>query len=134
MRLIRSETVGIREEPDLLLVRQLVRQGAAERGFGKLLQTKAVTVASELGRNTLKHGGGGLMIMEALVDVARRGLRLTFEDHGPGIADVPLAMTDGFTTEGGLGLGLGGSKRLVDQFDLVTRVGLGTCVIVTLWT
>ena len=114
MRRINSETVAIREEPDLLLVRQVVRQGAAELGFGKLQQTKAVTAASELGRNTLIHGGGGKMLLETLVDIARHGLRLTFEDHGPGIADVEQAMADGYTPAGGLGLGLGGTKRLVD--------------------
>ena len=134
MRRIKSETVAIREEPDLLLVRQLVRQGAAELGFGKLQQTKAVTAASELGRNTLIHGGGGKMLLETLVDIARHGLRLTFEDHGPGIADVEQAMADGYTTAGGLGLGLGGTKRLVDEFEIVSSVGEGTRVMVTLWT
>ncbi len=134
MPLIKSETVAIRDEPDLLLVRQLVRQGAAELGFGKLLQTKAVTAASELGRNTLVHGGGGKMLLETLVNMARRGLRLTFEDHGPGIADVERAMADGYTTAGGLGLGLGGTRRLVDEFELVSNLGEGTRVMVTLWT
>jgi serine/threonine-protein kinase RsbT len=134
MRLIDSETVAIREETDLLLVRQLVRQRAAELGFRKLGQTKAVTAASELGRNTLIHGGGGKMLLQTYVELARRGLRLTFEDHGPGIADVERAMTDGYTTAGGLGLGLGGTKRLVDEFDLASSVGMGTRVTVTLWT
>jgi serine/threonine-protein kinase RsbT len=134
MRLIDSETVAIRQETDLLLVRQLVRQRAAELGFRKLGQTKAVTAASELGRNTLIHGGGGKMLLQTYVELARRGLRLTFEDHGPGIADVERAMTDGYTTAGGLGLGLGGAKRLVDEFDLASNVGMGTRVRVTLWT
>jgi serine/threonine-protein kinase RsbT len=134
MRLIDSETVAIREETDLLLVRQLVRQRAAELGFRKLGQTKAVTAASEIGRNTLIHGGGGKMLLQTYVELARRGLRLTFEDHGPGIADVERAMTDGYTTAGGLGLGLGGTKRLVDEFDLASSVGMGTRVTVTLWT
>jgi len=134
MRLIDSETVAIRQETDLLLVRQLVRQRAAELDFSNLEQTKAVTAASELGRNTLIHGGGGKMLLETYVEIARRGLRLTFEDHGPGIADVELAMTDGYTTAGGLGLGLGGTKRLVDEFDLASSVGMGTRVTVTLWT
>ena len=133
MRRIKSETVAIREEPDLLLVRQLVRQGAAELGFGKLQQTKAVTAASELGRNTLIHGGGGKMILETIADVSRSGLRLTFEDEGPGIADISLAMTNGYTTAGGLGLGLGGTKRLVNEFELLSTVGEGTRVTVTLW-
>ena len=100
MRLIDSETVAIRQETDLLLVRQLVRQRAAELGFRKLGQTKAVTAASEIGRNTLIHGGGGKMLLQTYVELARRGLRLTFEDHGPGIADVERAMTDGYTTAG----------------------------------
>jgi serine/threonine-protein kinase RsbT len=126
--------VAIREEPDLLLVRQLVRQSAADLGFGNLAQTKAVTVASELGRNTLIHGGGGKMLLETFEDATRRGLRLTFEDHGPGIADLKQAMVDGYTTAGGLGLGLSGSKRLVDEFELVSSVGEGTRVMVTLWT
>jgi serine/threonine-protein kinase RsbT len=134
MRLIDSETVAIRQETDLLLVRQLVRQRAAELGFRKLGQTKAVTAASEIGRNTLIHGGGGKMLLQTYVELARRGLRLTFEDHGPGIADVERAMTDGYTTAGGLGLGLGGTKRLVDEFDLASSVGMGTRVRVTLWT
>jgi serine/threonine-protein kinase RsbT len=134
MRLIDSETVAIRQETDLLLVRQLVRQRAAELGFRKLGQTKAVTAASEIGRNTLIHGGGGKMLLQTYVELARRGLRLTFEDHGPGIADVERAMTDGYTTAGGLGLGLGGTKRLVDEFDLASSVGMGTRVTVTLWT
>jgi serine/threonine-protein kinase RsbT len=129
-----SETVAIRQETDLLLVRQLVRQRAAELGFRKLGQTKAVTAASEIGRNTLIHGGGGKMLLETYAEPARRGLRLTFEDHGPGIADVERAMTDGYTTAGGLGLGLGGTKRLVDEFDLASSVGMGTRVTVTLWT
>jgi serine/threonine-protein kinase RsbT len=126
--------VAIREEPDLLLVRQLVRQSAADLGFRNLAQTKAVTVASELGRNTLIHGGGGKMLLETFEDATRRGLRLTFEDHGPGIADLKQAMVDGYTTAGGLGLGLSGSKRLVDEFELVSSVGEGTRVMVTLWT
>jgi serine/threonine-protein kinase RsbT len=134
MRLIDSETVAIRQETDLLLVRQLVRQRAAELGFRKLGQTKAVTAASELGRNTLIHGGGGKMLLATYVELARRGFRLTFEDHGPGIADVERAMTDGYTTDGGLGLGLGGTKRLMDEFDLTSNVGMGTRVTVALWT
>jgi serine/threonine-protein kinase RsbT len=129
-----GETVPIREETDLLLVRQLVRERAADLGFSKLEQTKAVTVASELGRNTLIHGGGGKMLLETYVELAHPGLRLTFEDHGPGIADVGQAMADGYTTAGGLGLGLGGTKRLVDEFDLESSVGTGTRVTVTLWT
>jgi len=93
-----------------------------------------VTAASELGRNTLIHGGGGTMRLETFVENDRRGLRLTFEDKGPGIPDIEQAMSDGFTTKGGLGLGLGGSKRLVDEFEVVSRVGEGTRVTATRWT
>jgi serine/threonine-protein kinase RsbT len=93
-----------------------------------------MTAASELGRNTLIHGGGGTMLLESVVKNDRRGLRLTFEDKGPGIADLDQAMTDGFTTKRGLGLGLGGSKRLVDEFEVVSRVGEGTRVTATRWT
>jgi serine/threonine-protein kinase RsbT len=130
----RSETLLVREASDILLVRQLVREWATELGFSVLDLTKIVTAASELGRNTLIHGGGGAMRLETVVKNDRRGLRLTFEDKGPGIPDLDQAMTNGFTTSGGLGLGLGGSKRLVDEFEVVSRVGEGTRVIATRWT
>ena len=131
---LRSETLPLREQSDILLVRQFVRERTAELGFGVLDQAKLVTAASELSRNTLIHGEGGKMLLESFVEKDRRGLRLTFEDKGPGIADLEQAMTDGFTTKGGLGLGLGGSKRLVNEFELVSRVGEGTRVTVTRWT
>jgi len=131
---LRSETLPVREESDILLVRKLVRERATELRFSVLDQTKLMTAASELGRNTLIHGGGGTMLLEIFVKNDRRGLRLTFEDKGPGIADLDQAMTDGFTTKRGLGLGLGGSKRLVDEFEVISRVGEGTRVTATLWT
>ena len=131
---LRSETLPVREISDLLLIRQLVREWATELGFSVLDQTKLLTAASELGRNTLIHGGGGTMLLETFVKNDRRGLRLTFEDKGPGIADLEQAMANGFTTKGGLGLGLGGSKRLVDEFEVVSRVGEGTRVTATRWT
>ena len=131
---LRSETLPVRETSDILLIRQLVREYATELGFSVLDQTKLLTAASELGRNTLIHGGGGTMLLETFVKNDRRGLRLTFEDKGPGIADLEQAMTNGFTTKGGLGLGLGGSKRLVDEFEVVSRVGEGTRVTATRWT
>ena len=131
---LQSETLPVREASDILLVRQFVRECAAELGFSVLDQTKIVTAASELGRNTLIHGGGGTMRLETFVKNDRRGLRLTFEDKGPGIADIEQAMTDGFSTKGGLGLGLGGSKHLVDEFEVVSRVGEGTRVTATQWT
>jgi len=130
----RSETRPVRESSDISLVRQFVRACAAELGFGVFDQTRIATAASELGRNTLIHGGGGTMRLETFVKNARRGVRLTFEDKGPGIADIEQAMTDGFSTKGGLGLGLGGSKRLVHEFEIVSRVGEGTRVTVTRWT
>jgi len=131
---LRSETLPVREASDILLVRQFVRECAAAVGFSVVDQTKIVTAASELGRNTLIHGGGGTMRLETFVENDRRGLRLTFEDKGPGIPDIEQAMSDGFTTKGGLGLGLGGSKRLVDEFEVVSRVGEGTRVTATRWT
>lgn len=129
----RSEILPMRQEADILLVRQFVRECATECGFGVLTLTKLITVASELGRNTLIHGGGGTMRLETFAEKDRRGVRLTFEDHGPGIADLEQAMTDGFTTNGGLGLGLPGSKRLVNEFEVVSRLGEGTRVTVTQW-
>ena len=129
-----SETLPIREELDLLLVRQRVRQRVEELGFRSLDRTKLVTAASELGRNALIHGGGGSLRLETWVDQDRRGLRLTFEDQGPGIPDIEQAMKDGFTTAGGLGLGLPGSRRLVSEFEIVSRPGEGTRVTVTQWT
>ena len=129
----RSETLPVRETSDILLVRQVVRECATELGFSVLDRTKLLTAASELARNTLIHGGGGTMRLETFVENDRRGLRLTFEDKGPGIADLEQAMTNGFTTKGGMGLGLGGSKRLVDEFEVVSRVGEGTRVTATRW-
>ena len=130
----RSETLPVREASDILLVRQVVRECATALGFSVLDRTKLLTAASELARNTLIHGGGGTMRLETFVENDRRGLRLTFEDKGPGIADLEQAMTNGFTTKGGMGLGLGGSKRLVDEFEVVSRVGEGTRVTATRWT
>ena len=130
---MRSETLPIREETDLLLVRQMVRQWAEELGFAILNRTKLVTAASELARNALTHGGGGSVRLEKLVDRERRGLRLTFEDQGPGILDIEQALTDGFTTSHGLGLGFGGARRLVNEFEVDSRPGEGTRVVVTQW-
>ena len=129
----RSESIPVRKDSDILLVRQLVRERAVEAGFGILNQTKILTAASELGRNTVLHGEGGKVLIEGVERNGRRGLRLTFEDEGPGIADLALAMTDGFTTKRGMGLGLGGAKRLVNEFEVVSRVGEGTRVTVTQW-
>jgi serine/threonine-protein kinase RsbT len=133
MAVLKQDTLAIGSETDVVLVRQAVRQWAAELSFSLINQTKIVTAASELARNTLIHGGGGSVRLEALTEGVRQGLRLCFEDQGPGIADIELALRDGYTTGGGLGLGLGGSKRLVNEFDIVSRFGQGTRVTVTKW-
>jgi serine/threonine-protein kinase RsbT len=110
-----------------------VRQFAVKQGFSLVDQTKIVTAASELARNTLDYGGGGTVKLEALQDGIRQGLRLTFEDEGPGIPDIELALKDGYTTGSGLGMGLSGTKRLVNEFNIVSHVGKGTCVTITKW-
>jgi len=133
MPVVKTETLPVQTENDVVLVRQVVRKWAAELGFSLVDQTKVVTATSELARNVLVHGGGGSTRLEALHEGLRRGLRLTFEDQGPGIPDIVLALRDGYTTGGGLGLGLGGSKRLVNEFDIYSRVGEGTRVTITKW-
>ncbi|GAA4192838.1 anti-sigma regulatory factor [Microbispora amethystogenes] len=119
---------------DVVLVRQKVRSVAAEIGLSLVDQTKIVTAASELARNVLVHAGGGRVEVEKVSTGLRPGLRLVFSDEGPGISDIAQAMTDGFTTGGGLGLGLSGSRRLVDEFDLVSAPGEGTRITVTKWS
>jgi serine/threonine-protein kinase RsbT len=133
MALLRSETRELRAAADVVQVRQAVRAWAAELGFSLVDQTKIVTAASELARNTLDYGGGGTVTLEQLNEGLRRGLRLVFEDRGPGIADVDLALRDGYTTGSGLGLGLGGSKRLVNEFTIHSRPGEGTRVTIARW-
>ncbi|MEU9433446.1 anti-sigma regulatory factor [Streptomyces sp. NPDC048252] len=123
----------IRSDLDLVWVRQHVRQAAAALGFGLVDQTKLVTAASELARNTLVYGGGGEMAAEHVCDGRAQGLRLTFRDQGPGIADPERALSDGYTSGGGLGLGLGGARRLVHEFSLDSTPGVGTTVTVTSW-
>lgn len=123
----------IRTEHDIVMCRQMVRKLAVELKFSLVDQTKMITAASELSRNTLVYGGGGDMRWELLRDGVRQGLRLHFEDQGPGIPDMALAMTDGWTSGGGLGMGLTGSKRLVNEFEIRTAVGEGTCVSITRW-
>src|SRR5215468_5354966 len=112
----------------------MVRAAAIEQRFSLVDQTKIVTAASELARNALDYGGGGIARIEALLEGSRRGLRLTFEDKGPGIADIERAMKDGFTTGSGLGLGLGGARRLSNEFAIDSRPGEGTRVTITRWT
>lgn len=133
MAVLKSETVPLGSEEAIVRIRQLVRQWAVQVGFSLVDQTKIVTAASELARNTVIYGGGGTVRCEALNDGSRRGLRLTFADQGPGIPDVEQALKDGFTTGAGLGLGLGGAKRLVNDFAIVSRPGEGTRVTITRW-
>lgn len=133
MGMPRLETMSIQSAADVVLVRQAVRQLAVELGFSLVDQTKVVTAASELARNTLDYGGGGTVKLEGLQEGIRRGLRLTFEDQGPGIPDIELALKDGYTTGGGLGMGLSGTKRLVNEFNIVSQVGKGTCITITKW-
>jgi serine/threonine-protein kinase RsbT len=132
MTVVSAETVPVTSEPDVVSVRRRVREVATGLGFSLVDQTKVVTAASELARNTLIHGGGGSMELVVL-NGPRTGLRLTFADHGPGIPDIQLALRDGFTTGNGLGLGLGGAKRLVNEFEISSRVGEGTKVSVVRW-
>lgn len=133
MEMTKDDTVPVRSSGDIVRVRQAVRERAIELGFGLVDQTKLVTAASELARNTVDHGGGGTARLEVLNNGAHRGLRLTFKDHGPGIDDVDLALQDGYTTGSGLGLGLGGAKRLVNEFEIVSHLGEGTRVCITRW-
>jgi serine/threonine-protein kinase RsbT len=129
----RSETFPLRTNEDVLRVRQTVRVWMVEQRFSLVEQTKMVTATSELARNAVVHGGGGSARLELLVDDGRRGIRVTFDDHGPGIPDIAQALKDGFSTADGLGLGLGGSKRLVDEFELWSETGKGTRVTITRW-
>ena len=133
MTMVKAETMPIRTSEDVVRVRQVARELALAQGLSLVDQTKVVTAASELARNTLDHGGGGTVRLEAVNSETRRGLRLTFEDQGPGIPDIDLALKDGYTTGGGLGLGLSGAKRLSNEFEIFSRVGEGTRVMITRW-
>jgi serine/threonine-protein kinase RsbT len=133
MPVLLSDHRQIQASEDVVGVRQAVRQRAVELGFNLVDQTKIVTAASELARNTLHYGGGGTVRIESLHEGARRGLRLVFEDRGPGIPNIELAMKDGYTTAGGLGLGLSGAKRLSNEFTIDSRVGEGTRVTIVRW-
>lgn len=129
----RCEVMSIQSSADVVLVRQAVRQLAVDLKLSLVDQTKLVTAASELARNTLDYGGGGTVTIETVDIGDRRGIRLTFADQGPGIPDVELALKDGYTTGGGLGMGLSGTKRLVNEFDIISKVGEGTVVTITKW-
>jgi len=128
-----NESVPIATDDDIVRVRQRVRDTAVSLGFSLVDQTKLVTAASELARNALVYGLGGTVRIETLLNDRRSGLRLIFEDHGPGIADTALALTDGYTTGNGLGLGLSGARRLCQDFELVSRPGEGTRVTIARW-
>lgn len=130
---LRDETFSIRSQDDIVKARQVTREWALMQAFSLIDQTKIVTAASELARNTVQHGGGGEVRLEALQEGPRRGLRLTFSDQGPGIPDVSLALKDGYTTAGGMGLGLSGSRRLVNDFEIHSELGIGTRVTITRW-
>lgn len=134
MQPTRSDTLPLRTVEDLVQVRQFVRTRMVEQGFGLLAQTKMVTAASELGRNAVVYGGGGSARVDLLADGERSGLRAVFQDQGPGIADIAQALRNGYTTGAGLGLGLGGSRRLVDEFEIRSAPGQGTAVTITMWT
>lgn len=133
MKPLKAETQPISSSSDVVLARQKVRQWASEMKFSLVEQTKLVTAASELARNTLDHGKGGQMVMELIEDTGRQGLKLVFEDRGPGIPDIQAALRDGFSTGSGMGLGLGGSKRLVSDFEIVSKPGEGTRITAIRW-
>ena len=133
MSVLRTELLPLKNSNDVVLARQKVRQCAVDLRFTLVDQTKLVTAASELARNALDHGKGGQMKIESLVDGVKSGLRLVFEDQGPGIPDIELALKDGYTTGAGMGLGLGGSKRLVNQFSIESEVGKGTKITIARW-
>jgi len=133
MQTSRTDVLPLQSQQDIVLARQAVRKMSQELGFSLVDQTKMVTATSELARNTVIYGGGGVMIWAYLVDGGKIGLRLTFKDQGPGIADMGLAMMDGWTSGSGLGKGLPGAKRLVNEFDIKTEVGVGTEVTITRW-
>lgn len=133
MPVVKTDEMPIQSPSDIVMARQAVRSVAANMGFSLVDQTKIVTAASELARNTLDYGGGGVLRLIQMEENPRKGLRLVFEDHGPGIPDVQMALKDGYTTGGGLGLGLGGARRLVNDFEIESAPGQGTRVTITRW-
>lgn len=128
-----AQILALHSDEDVVRLRKLVRDSMVAMGFGLIEQTKIITAASELARNTLRYGGGGEAHIARVCDGARQGLELRFVDAGPGIEDIPLALTDGYTSGGGLGLGLGGAKRLADAFHIDTVPGAGTTVTIAKW-
>ena len=133
MRILSSESLEIRTTEDIVRVRQAVRQCAVSLGFGLADQTKVVTASSELARNTLDYGGGGTVRVDVVANGARSGVRLVFEDQGPGILDLELALKDGYSSGTGMGLGLGGAKRLSNEFEISSKPGEGTRVCILRW-
>ena len=133
MPITKSDVLPLRTEHDIVQARQHVRKLTQEAGFGLVDQTKMVTAASELARNAVTYGGGGTVRWEVLTEGIRRGVRLHFIDEGPGIPDLQLALTDGWTSGSGMGLGLSGAKRLVNEFEIESAPGRGTRVTVTRW-
>ena len=133
MALLSSDQLPLRNEHDIVLARQAVRRMTQQLTFSLVDQTKMVTAASELARNTVVYGGGGVLNWEIHEDGGRKGLRLTFKDEGPGIPNLDLAMTDGWTSGGGLGMGLSGAKRLVNEFEIDSAPGAGTRVSIVRW-
>jgi len=133
MAVIKKDSAQVRASEDIVSIRRMIRQWAIEAGLNLLDQTKIVTAGSELARNMVNFAGGGVVHLEIIKDDARTGLKLVFEDTGPGIPDISLAMQDGYTTGDGLGLGLGGAKRLVNEFSIETEAGSGTRVTIIRW-
>jgi serine/threonine-protein kinase RsbT len=129
----RHEQIAVRAQHDIVNVRQVVRGWCLSVGMGLVDLTKLVTAASEIARNTVEYGGGGSLLLEEVRDGLRTGIRLTFEDQGAGIPDIARAMTDGYTSGTGMGLGLGGTKRLVDEFEIESAPGEGTRIAITKW-
>ena len=133
MAVVRSDSRVVEASDDVVRIRQLVREWAVAAGLTLVDQTKLITAASELARNQVQYGGGGTVRIDFLNNDMKRGIRLVFEDHGPGISDIDQALKDGFTTGSGLGLGLGGARRLVDEFEIQSHAGEGTRITITQW-
>lgn len=134
MEVLKSDSIPIRSSEDVVIVRTSVRKLAAELRFGIVDQTKIVTAASEIARNTLDYGHGGVVRMESVNNGVKKGLRLSFVDQGPGIRDIEQALSDGFTSGNGMGLGLGGTRRLMDEFEIASKLNEGTTVTITKWS
>ena len=133
MGTLQTEKLMVRTSDDIVNVRQIVRKMAIETGFNLVDQTKIITAASELARNTVIYGGGGILHIEIITNGNRSGVKLVFEDEGPGIADIELALKDGYTSGQGLGMGLGGARRLSNEFEIQSQPGKGTRIAITKW-